>query len=185
MAIATRSRGATGWSRWRIIGWSIPALLLVVPVVAMRFTDEVDWTASDFLFAGVLFASVGLAFELIARRSGSLAYRIGAALALLAALLTVWVNAAVGMIGSEDNLFNLLFGGVLAIALVGALVARLEPAGMSRAMVAAAVAQAVASAAGLSSDVRGAIFSAAFAGLWLLAAAMFRRAARESPAKRA
>lgn len=183
MASETRNRGTGGWSRWRIVGWSIPALLLLVPLVAMRFTDEVDWTAADFLFAGLLFASVGLAFELIVRRSGHLAYRLGAGLALLAALLTIWVNSAVGMIGSEDNPVNLLFGGVLAIALVGALVARLEPAGMARAMIAAAVAQAAGSATGLWIDVRGAIFSVAFAGLWLLAAAMFRKAASgQSPA---
>lgn len=177
MAGKADNGGARGWSRWRIVGWSIPALLLLVPLVAMRFTDDVAWTASDFLFAGVLLASVGLAFELIVRRSGNRAYRLGAALALFAALLTVWVNAAVGMIGSEDNMFNLLFGGVLAIALVGALVARLEPAGMARAMVAAAVAQVAASAAGLSTDLRGAVLGAAFAGPWLLAALLFRKAA--------
>ena len=183
MASETRNRGRASWSRWRIIGWSIPALLLLVPLVAMRFTDEVDWTASDFLFAGVLFGSVGLAFELIVRTSGSLAYRLGAALALLAALLTVWVNAAVGMIGSEDNAFNLLFGGVIAIALVGSVFARLEAGGMARAMVAAAAAQAAASALGLSIDVRGAILGAAFAGLWLGAAFLFRKAAAgQSPA---
>ena len=40
---------------WRIIGWSIPATLLLLPLVAMRFTDEVNWTFSDFVFAAVLF----------------------------------------------------------------------------------------------------------------------------------
>ena len=171
-----------GWSGWRIVGWSIPAILLLLPLVAMQFTSEVNWTASDFVFAGVLFGSVGLAFELIVRKSSSLAYRFGAATAVVAAFLTVWVNGAVGMIGSEDNPYNLLFGGVLLLALLGAVVARFEAAGMARAMAVAAVAQAALGAFGLPADTRGAVFSIGFAGLWLLSAALFRNASQDAAA---
>ena len=157
-------------------------LLLLLPLVAMRFTSEVNWTISDFVFAAVLFGSVGLAFEFIVRKSDSLAYRLGAALAVVGAFLTVWVNGAVGMIGSEGNPYNLVFGGVLLIALLGAVLARLEPAGMTRAMAVTAVAQAGAGAFGLSTDVRGAVLSMGFAGLWLLAAALFWSAASEQTA---
>lgn len=170
---------------WRIIGWSIPALLLLLPLVAMQFTQEVNWTRSDFVVAAVLFGSVGLAFELIVRTSSSLAYRAGAALAVFAAFLTIWVNGAVGMIGSEGNPYNLLFGGVLTLALTGAIVARFEPAGMARAMVAAAIAQAAVAAFGLSIDVLGGVLSLAFAAPWLLAAALFAKAARERTSARA
>jgi len=162
---------------WRKVGWSIPAFLMLLPLVAMRFTDEVNWTASDFIFAGVLFGSVGLGFELIVRKSNNLAYRCGAALAVVAAFLTIWVNGAVGMIGSEGNPYSLVFGGVLLVALLGAILARFEPAGMARAMVGTGLAQAAASAVGLSTDVRGAVLSMGFAGLWLVAAAFFRNAA--------
>ena len=164
---------------WRMVGWSIPALLLLLPLVAMQFTDEVNWTGSDFVIAALLFGSVGLAFEFIVRKSNSLAYRSGAALAVVAAFLTIWTNGAVGMIGSEDNPYNLVFGGVLLIALIGAIVARLEPAGMALAMIVTALAQAAAGAFGLSTDVRGAVFSMAFAGFWLTSAALFWNAARE------
>ena len=34
----------------------VTALVLLVPLVAMLFTDEVDWGVSDFVFAGVLLA---------------------------------------------------------------------------------------------------------------------------------
>lgn len=170
-----------GWrsSRWRIAGWSIPALLLLLPLVAMRFTDDVNWTASDFVFAAVLFGSVGLAFEFIVRTSSSLAYRFGPALAVIATFLTIWVNAAVGMIGSEDNPYNLLFLGVPLVALAAAIIARFRPAGMAIAMVATAIAQAAVGAGGLTTDLRGAVLSMAFAGPWLLAAALFGNAARE------
>jgi hypothetical protein len=164
---------------WRMIGWSIPVLLLLLPLVAMRFTAEVNWTASDFVFATVLFGSVGLAFELIVRKSRSLAYRSGAALAVVTAFLTIWVNGAVGMIGSEGNPYNLLFLGVLVLALLGAIVARFRPGGMAVAMAVAAAAQALVGALGLPTDLRGGVLSIAFAGLWLLAAALFRKAAGE------
>lgn len=180
MAKEAENAGGRHLIPWRIVCWSIPALLLLLPLVAMRLTDEVNWTASDFVFAAVLFGSVGLAFELIVRKSGSLAYRAGAALAVVAAFLTIWVNGAVGMIGSEDNPYNFVFGGVLFVALTGAIVARLEPAGMMRAMVVTAIAQAVAGAFGLGVDVRGAVFSMGFAGPWLLAAAFFWNAARDA-----
>ena len=171
--------GARRWSAWRIAGWSIPALLLLLPLVAMQFTREVNWTGSDFVFAAVLFGSVGLAFEFIVRKSSNLAYRLGAGVAVIAAFLTIWVNGAVGMIGSEDNPYNLLFGGVLLIALIGAVVAWFAPGGLALAMVVAAIAQGVLSAIGLSTDPLGAAFSMAFVGPWLLAAALFWTAARQ------
>jgi hypothetical protein len=106
------------------------------------------------------------------------AYWAGIAAALGAAVLIFAANGAVGMIGSEDNPYNRFFGGVIVLALAGAAVARFRPAGMALAMLAAAVAHLLVSLFGLSSDLRGGILSAAFAGLWLLSAALFRRAAK-------
>jgi hypothetical protein len=60
-----------------------------------------------------------------------------------AALLLVWVNGAVGLIGSENNRANLMYGGVLLIGAIGTLMARLRPEGMARASVATALAQTV------------------------------------------
>lgn len=171
--------GAARWNPWRIAGWSIPVLLLLLPLAAMQFTSEVNWTGSDFAFAAVLFAGVGLAFEFIVRRSRSLAYRLGAGAAVITAFLTVWINAAVGMIGSEDNAYNLLFGGVLLTALLGVIAARLEARGMVVAMIVAALAQVGLGAGGIGTDPRGAVLSISFGGLWLLAAALFWSAARQ------
>ena len=157
---------------WRVLGWGTAALLLLLPYVA-----DAPWTASDFVFAAVMIGSVGLAFELIVHKSSSVTYRAGAVLAVVGAFLTVWVNGAVGMIGSEGNPYNLLFGGVLVVALAGAIVARFEPAGMARAMAVTAIAQAAVGAFGLSANLLGGSLSIAFAGLWVLAAALFFAAA--------
>jgi hypothetical protein len=177
MTTELKHRAGRGLSGWRVAAWSIPVLLLLLPFVAMRFTAEVNWTASDFVFAGVLFGSVGLGLEFTVRKSESMPYRLGAALAVFASFLTIWVNAAVGMIGNGP--YNLLFGGVLLIALVWAIAARFEPAGMARAMVAAAIAQAVLSTIGFLSDPLGGSLSLTFALLWLGAAWLFRKAERE------
>jgi hypothetical protein len=166
------------WNALRILGWSAVAALLALPLVAMRFTAEVNWTAEDFVAAGVILGGAGLATEFLVRRSTSHAYRVGAVLAVLAAFLTVWANLAVGMIGDEGNPYNLLFGGVLATALLGMILARFQPAGMPIAMLVTAVAQMAVGAFGMSADLLGGVLSMGFAGLWLAAAALFRAAAR-------
>lgn len=168
-------------SPWRIIGWGTVAALLLAPLVAMQFTSEVDWDETDFIVMGFIFGSLGLALEFMVTRSESIAYRIASGIAILAAFLLVWANLAVGMIGSEANSYNLLFGGVLVIALAGSIVARFRPMGMALATTAAGVAQIAIATGGIASDPRGAFFSAVLGGLWLLAALLFRKSA-SSPA---
>jgi hypothetical protein len=167
------------WNVLRILGWCAVAVLLVLPIVAMQFTEEVNWTAEDFIAAGIMLGGAGLGTEFLVRQSDSHSYRLGAVLAVLAAFLTVWANLAVGMIGDEGNPYNLLFGGVIVAAALGMILARFKPSGMSIAMVVAGIAQAAVGAFGLSSDLRGGVFSMAFAGLWLLAAALFWNASRQ------
>lgn len=171
--------GAGRGSRWRIAGWGLAVGLILTPLVAMQFTRDIDWTASDFLFAAILIGAVGAAYELAVSRMQSAAYRAGAAFALAATFLIVWANGAVGMIGSEGNPYNLYFYGVVLVALIGGAFARFRPAGMAWAMAVAAVLQAVVSGGGLYSDPRGGLFSLAFAGVWLVSAGFFRKAARD------
>ena len=164
--------------RWRIAAWAMAAGLLLLPWVAMRFTKGIVWDETDFIFAGALIGGIGVTFELTVRTTRNNAYRAGVAAALAASFLLVWINAAVGMIGSEDNPLNLIFAGVLAIALLGAILARFRAEGMARAMMAAAIAQVLAGAVGTFTDVRGGILSAIFAAPWLLSAALFGKAPR-------
>ena len=128
------------WNRWRIAGWALAGLILLIPLIAMQFTDEVNWSAADFVFAAVLLLAVGIPFELVVRKAGSSAYRAGAGVALVAAFLLVWVNGAVGIIGSEGNTSNLMYGGVIAIGFFSALIARFKPRGMAYAMYATTIA---------------------------------------------
>lgn len=179
MANDTVGTGAPFLNPWRVAGWSIPVILLIIPAVAMRFTSEVDWDAPDFIVMGALFGTIGLGIEYLMRQSSNSAYRIGAVVALVTAFLTIWINLAVGMIG-DDNPYNLLFGGVLLVALIGSIMAKFKPAGMAKTMVATAFAQLLVGAGGLSSDLRGAILSMMFAAPWLVAALLFGKAARDA-----
>ncbi len=52
-----------------------------------------------------------------------MAYRFAVGVALAAAFLLVWMNLAVGLIGSEDNPANLMYFGVLAVGFIGAIIA--------------------------------------------------------------
>lgn len=170
-------------SRWRIVLWSAAAALLLVPLVAMQFTDEVDWSAADFAVFGAMLAGAGGAFELAVGMTHNTAYRAAVAVALGAAFLLVWANGAVGIIGSEDNPANLMFGGVLVVGIVGAAVARLRARGMARALVVTALAQALVAVIAAASGA-GYIFvaTAFFCALWLASAWLFRRAALQEAA---
>ena len=166
---------------WRMIGWGGVGLLLLLPLVI-----GAPWTMFDYVFAGAVLGGAGLALELLARASGNLFYRSGAAVGLLTAVMLVVVNGAVGFLANEDNPANLMFLGVIAVAVVGAFIANFKASGMARAMFAAAAAQLAAGAIGLAGGfaspgaeglyevVMGTFL---FGGLWLLAGWLFRRAA--------
>lgn len=147
-----------------------------------------NWDALDYAVFSVMIAGVILIFLTVRRRTRSFSYRIGAGIGLGAAFLLLWINGAVGIIGSEGNDANLLFVGVLAVAAIGALLARFRPRGMQRALLATAVAQAsvatIAVAARWGSTAPGwprdiLLISGFFVSLWLLSAWMFGRASRE------
>jgi hypothetical protein len=173
-----------GGSAWRRLGWGSAAFVLLLPFVAMQFTREVAWTVGDFIFAGLMIGVVGLAIELTVRATPNRAYRAAIGFALAASFLTIWINGAVGLIGSEDNPFNRLFLGVILLALLGAALAGFRAGGMALATAAAAAAQLLLSVFGAFTDLRGGILSALFAGLWLMSAALFRRAAQNQSAGR-
>ena len=168
-------------NRWSLAIWSGAAALLAVPAVAMRFTDEVQWTALDFATMGTMLALACGAWELFARRSASWPYRAGAAAAIGTAFFLVWANLAVGVIGDEGNPANLMFAGVLMVAIAGAALARFRAAGLARAMVATAVAQTLVGGIAIFGrlDVPIVLFAitAMYVVLWLAAAMLFRKAA--------
>lgn len=79
---------------------SAAGLLLLVPLVAMQFTSEVNWTFSDFIVAGVLLFGTGGLIELAVRKIHKVSTRVWVILGILVALLLVWIELAVGIFGT-------------------------------------------------------------------------------------
>jgi hypothetical protein len=120
----------------------LPWILLAVPLMAMLLKIKGwAWGPFDFIAAWVLMSGAGFAYAWITRRTIHLAYQLATGLALATGFLLVWINGAVGLIGSEDNPANAMYGGVLLIGLIGAGLARLEPYGMAGTLFAMSLAQ--------------------------------------------
>ena len=126
----------------RLTIWAaVVASILLIPLLAMSFTEQVNWDLFDFAFMGAFLFGIGLAYELVASKWRAVAYRAAVGVALAGAFLLVYVNGAVGIIGNEGNPANLMYLGVVAIGIVGAFIARFKPRGMMRALFAVALAQ--------------------------------------------
>ncbi len=119
------------------------AFVLLAHAVGTLLTDEIAWGPGDFAFAGVLFAGIGLINEATARQADTIAYKLAVGLALAAAFVLIWSAGAVGIVGETGDPADLMYAGVLAVGIVGAVVARFRPLGMARALLATALAQAV------------------------------------------
>jgi hypothetical protein len=188
MAGNTKNGGGRCGSRWRTAVWGTAALVLLLPLFAMRFTEEVAWDLADFAIFGAMLVSACGTYELAARVTDNSAYRAAVGVALAAAFILLWMNLAVGIIGSEDNPTNLMYGGVLAVGMIGAIIARFQPSGMARALSATALAQALVAVIALTAGLGSTgpswpgeilLLTGFFAALWFLSAWLFRKAVRK------
>lgn len=187
MSSVAQSMGGGLRTILRIGPWIGAATLLLAPVIAMQFDTGVNWTPFDFAFASGMMLAVLLPWELAMRRSTDLARLAGTAIALGTGFIIVWASGAVGIVGSEDNAANLMFLGVIGVAVLGVVFTGFRAGGMALAMFAAAAAQAVVGAIALIGvmgagdpnwpvDVIGA--TAVFTFAWLIAGGLFRLSAR-------
>jgi len=117
-------------------------------------------------------------------------YRFAFGIGLSGALLLGWVNGAVGIIGSEDNHANLLYGAVFVVGLIGSLLSRFKSRGMMRTLLVAAFVQMLVPAVALiispevswgNAGVSGVfVFNSVFALLFVGSALLFRRASEKN-----
>jgi hypothetical protein len=182
-ALKERSTTLAGNLYRAVVGVALAtAFILLIPLLTAP-----AWSLADFVVAGALIFGTGLTYVLVARKAGNIAYRAAVGVAVAAALLLVWINLAVGVIGTEDELANLMYVGVLFVGIVGAIVARFRPDGMARALLATALAQVlvalVALIAGLGHPASPPLeilgVSGFFVALFVGSALLFRYAGRE------
>jgi hypothetical protein len=117
------------------------------------------------------------------------AYRCATGVALAAALFLVWLSLGVGIIGKDGDPANIMYFGVLAVGVIGAIVARFRPLGMARALFATALAQALVTVIALaarlglpwSGPAEILLLNGFFIALFVGSASLFRRAACGRP----
>jgi len=160
--------------------------ILLVPFIAMQFTDEVNWSLFDFILMGCVLFGVGLAYELFARRSKKVTYKVAFGIGLVTAFLLFWVNGAVGIIGNEGQPANMLYVAVFIVGFLGSIMSRFRPRGMARTLFTAAVVQVLVPIAALifwpqvswgeAGMFRVFVLNACFATLFVASALLFRQA---------
>lgn len=78
----------------------VAAIILSIPLIAMQFTSEVNWDLTDFMVAGALLCSTGLAIELVIRNLKTGTLRTIILVVILSALFLIWAELAVGIFGT-------------------------------------------------------------------------------------
>jgi hypothetical protein len=92
----------------------VTVFILMLPLVGMQFTDEVDWGVADFVLAGALLGGAGLLLQqLAARKAAGIAYP---------AVATALGVAAIVLGEADDAPGLMLFGGLLIVATVALVV---------------------------------------------------------------
>ncbi|WP_297764733.1 hypothetical protein [uncultured Muriicola sp.] len=76
------------------------AILLFIPLIAMQFSDEVNWNIIDFIAAAVLLLVAVFTYELISRNVKSPKNRTILSMVLLIIFLLIWAELAVGIFGT-------------------------------------------------------------------------------------
>lgn len=78
---------------------AVVAGLLLIPLIAMQFTKEVNWSLMDFIVAAVLLSGAGLLCEVVIRKVNKPMARITICIVVLAILFLIWAELAVGIFG--------------------------------------------------------------------------------------
>lgn len=74
------------------------AVILLIPAIAMQFTDEVRWTSFDFLAAAVLLITSGLIFVYLSARTNDIRHKAAIGIAVANILFVIWLHLAVGIL---------------------------------------------------------------------------------------
>ena len=75
-------------------------LVLLVPLIAMQFSEEWDWKLPDFIIIGILLAGVGVGLQMIISGAEYSARRAVVGLLLAAVMILAWMELAVGIFGT-------------------------------------------------------------------------------------
>lgn len=80
--------------------YSIPFVILSIPLMAMQFTKEVNWTIFDFLVMGILLFTTVFTIDFVLKKFKTLKSRLILIVGIVVLLALVWAELAVGIFGS-------------------------------------------------------------------------------------
>lgn len=162
----------------RLLMWTGLLGLWLLPVIAKQFTDEVQWTWMDHLFWAFLLGIPGLLVDIVSRMTTNWFYRGGVVIALATSFVITWANLAVGIVGNEENPINLIFFGVVAIAMLGSPLVGFKAVRLRWVFYLTAAAQALSALVALQAEPFVLVFCGVTTALWLTAATLFGQAAK-------
>lgn len=79
---------------------SIISTLLLIPFLAMQFSNEVNWSLGDFVVMAILLLSTGFIFELVLRKVTSTFKRSIILFSIIFSFLIIWIEISVGIFGT-------------------------------------------------------------------------------------
>ncbi|MBT8219836.1 MAG: hypothetical protein KJP00_08425 [Bacteroidia bacterium] len=77
------------------------AILLLIPLLAMQFTNEVNWSLGDFAIAAILLLVAGFAIDVVIRKVKNNQYRMVITVAIVILFLLIWAELGVGIFGTS------------------------------------------------------------------------------------
>ncbi|MBY0067044.1 hypothetical protein K5V06_08780 [Empedobacter falsenii] len=80
--------------------FGIIGLIITFPLIAMQFTNEVNWSLFDFIIAFILLSVIGLTINYILQLTNRLQNKIFFCIMVLLIGLLIWTELAVGVFGS-------------------------------------------------------------------------------------
>ncbi|MGB1405241.1 MAG: hypothetical protein ACPG6F_06165 [Flavobacteriaceae bacterium] len=75
-------------------------LILLIPLTAMQFSSEVNWSLFDFVIMGFLLLALGFSIRFIRNKKSVLKYPLLMIIAVVVLFFIIWAELAVGIFGS-------------------------------------------------------------------------------------
>lgn len=80
--------------------YSVAASILILPFIGMQFSNDVKWSATDFLIAGVLLFITAFGIDIILKNVKARGKQFLYIAVVLIILFLIWAELAVGIFGS-------------------------------------------------------------------------------------
>ena len=77
-----------------------PLFLLLIPLIGMGITDEINWSPFDFIIMGSLIISLSIGINFVSTRVKNLKNRVLYIGILVIIFMLIWAELAVGLFGT-------------------------------------------------------------------------------------